>query len=80
VGRQDDFVALFDIEQQRGQIERGGAGVRQQCLGAAGALLDPAMAARGERAVAGKMVPALRLRSVEQFLARRVWPVEGNNI
>ncbi len=80
VGRQNDFVAAFDVQQQRGQIQRGGAGVRQQRLGAAGLLLDPLMAALRERSVAGKMMVALRLGRIDQLLARRVRPVERNII
>src|SRR2546430_12675763 len=50
----------------------------QQCFGAAGPLLDPLMAAFGERAVAGEVIIALRLGRIDQFLAGRIRPVERN--
>ena len=80
VGRQDDFVAAFDVQQQRCQIQRRRAGVSQQCLGATSLRFDPLMAAFGERPVAGEMVIALRLGRIDQLLARRVRPVEWNKI
>ena len=54
--------------------------MRQQRLGAAGALLDPLVAAFGECAVAGQMGIAQRLGLVDEFLARRVRPVEWNKV
>src|SRR5579872_6335870 len=50
--------------------------MRQQRLGAAGALLDPLMAAPRERPVAGKMRVAVRLGDVGELLARRERSVE----
>ena len=54
--------------------------MRQQRLGATGLLFDPLMAALRERAIAGKMVIALRLGRIDELLARRVRPVERNII
>ena len=80
VGRQDDLVAAFQVEQQRGHVQRGRAGMRQQCLGAAGSLLDPLMTALGERPVAGKMIVALRLGRIDHLLAGGVRSVERDVI
>ena len=79
-GRHDHFVAALDVEQQRRHVERRGAGMRQQRLGAAGSLLDPLMAAFRERAVAGKVGVAMRFGQIVEFLARRVRAVEWNKI
>jgi len=76
VGGQDNLVAPFDIQQQRGHVERRRAGVRQQGPGAAGALLDPSMAALREGAIAGKMEIPLRLGGIDKLVARRVGQVE----
>ena len=80
VGGQDDLVAAFEIEQQRGDVQRGGAGMRQQRLGAAGALLDPSMAALGEGPVAGEMIVTLRLGRISHFLAGGIGLVERDVI
>jgi hypothetical protein len=52
--------------------------MRQKRPGAAGVLLDPLMAACGERAIAGEMEIALCLRGVDELFAGRVGPVEGD--
>ena len=80
VGRQDHFVAAFDVQQQRRHIQRGGAGVGQQRLGAAGSFLDPLMTALGERPVAGEMIIALRFGRIDHLLAGGIGPVERNVI
>lgn len=54
-GRHDDLVAVGDVEQQRRHVERRRARMGQESLGAAGLLLDPAMATHREAAVAGQM-------------------------
>src|SRR5260370_8916860 len=54
--------------------------MRQQGLGATRPLLDPLMAAPGKRAITGEMMIALRLGHIDKLLARRVRPVERNEI
>src|SRR5260370_42032091 len=54
--------------------------MRQQGLGATRPLLDPLMAAPGKRAITGKVMIALRLVQIDKLLARRVRPVERNEI
>lgn len=76
VGRQDDLVAGLDIEQQRGHLQRRGAGVGEQRPGAAGLLFNPPTATLRERSVAGQMMVALGFGHVTGLLAGGVWPIE----
>src|ERR1700737_903482 len=52
--------------------------MRQQGPGGTGLLFDPLMTALRKRSIAGKVMVALCLGRIDQFLARRVRPVEWN--
>jgi hypothetical protein len=77
-GGHDDLVAAFEVEQDRGEVECGGAGRRQQRAGAAGAPFEPFVAAPGERPVALQMMALQSLLDTGLFLARDVGPIEGD--
>ena len=47
VGRQDDFVAGLQVAQNRGHLQCGGTGVREQGFAAAQFLFEPAIALLG---------------------------------
>jgi hypothetical protein len=78
-GGHDDLVAAFEVEQDRGEVECGGAGRRQQRAGAAGAPFEPFVAAPGERPVALQMMALQSLLDTGLFLARDVGPMKGMN-
>ncbi len=53
-------------------LQRGGAGMGEQRLRAAALLLDPAVAAPGERPVTGELRAGMGLRDIVELLARHV--------
>jgi hypothetical protein len=74
----DDLVAGLHVHQQCRHLQRRGARVRQQRLVAAGALLDPVVAALGERPISRQAPIEMGFGNVVKLLAGHVRPVEGN--
>src|SRR5262249_58890869 len=76
--RHDDLVARPDVGENRAQLERGGARMRQQRPVAADAALEPRVAALGERAVAREVMVLVGLADIVELAPREVGLVEGD--
>ncbi len=77
-GRHDDLVAGLDAQQQRGHLQRVGAGRRQHRLRRAGLAFEDRMATACEVAVAGQVLRAERVGHVLVLGTGEARPVEGH--
>jgi len=71
------FVARLDVRQYGGHFQSGGARVGQQCLAAAGALLQPTLALLGEATVSSHLTLTVRLGDVPKLFAAEIGLIEG---
>ena len=79
VGRHDDLIPGLDMSKNRRHFQGGRAGMRQQCLAASDAVLQPGAAFLRKNAISREMTIGVSLAHIPQFFSGHVGLIKRNH-